>query len=201
MRGFELNSSPRSYSTTAAGLTDADGIKTNAVCPIADTVYNGAALNGAVQAAGFSFPRYPTVVTIANPATYNTTDPIAVTGTRGGVVVTVSLQLTAAGGGETIAGNTPLETVTSIAVPAQLLAAGGLAFGVVDMGPTAIVSAGVVEKSVPYRRVKAAGAGTLVLGYEDGGTDTTMCVAGQIEDVLAMRIYGTSTATPITAYL
>lgn len=200
MRGFELHSSPRTYTSTAALLTDTDGIKTAAAAPIAVTNYTGAALNGAVQAAGFVFPRYPTVTTTANAATYNTTDPILVTGTRGGVVVIVSLLLTAAGGGQTITGTTPLETVTNIRVPAQLQAAGGLAFGVVDLGPFADVKVNAVVGDVPYRAVKAGGVGTLVLGYADGGIDTLTCVEGAVEPVLAYRVYATSTATPITVY-
>jgi hypothetical protein len=200
MRGYELHSSPRPYTTTAAALTDAVGIKTDAAAPVALTVYNGAALNGAVHAAGFVFPRYPTVLTAVSAATYNTTDPILVLGTRGGVAVTVPLLLTAAGGGETITGTTPLETITSITVPIQLQAAGGLSFGVVDMGPFPQVLAGVIGEDMPYRRAKATAAGTLVFGFDDGTTDSTTCVAGGIEDVLFYRLYGTSTATPITVY-
>lgn len=201
MRGTELHSSPRCYSSTAAGLTDADGIKTNEAAPIALTTYSGAQLNGAVQADGFMFPRYPTVLTALSAATYNTTDPIVVTGTRGGVVCTVELLLTDANGDETIIGTTPLETVTSIAVPAQLLAAGGLSFGVVDLGPFPVVLGGAIVGDAPYRAAKAAAAGTLVFGFPDGTTDTTTCIAGAVENVLFTRLYGTSSATPITVYV
>jgi len=201
MRGNELHSSPRCYSSTAAGLTDTDGIKTVEQAPIALTTYSGAQLNGAVQVAGFEFPRYPSVTTTANAATYNTTDPIVVTGTRSGIVCTVDLLPLADGGGETIVGTAPLETVTSITVPAQLQAAGGLAFGVSGLGPFARVLGGAIVGNQPYRRAKAGSAGTLVLGFDDGTTDTTTCIAGAVEDVLFTSIGATSTATPITVYV
>ena len=201
MRGTETHSAPVAYATTAAGLTDADGVKTVAAAPIAATTYAGAALNGAVQAAGFEFPRYVTVTSTANAATYNTTDPIVVTGTRSGITFTAALQLTNAGGGETITSTIPFENVTSIAVPAQLQAAGGLAFGVVDMGCPLAAPAGVAGDPIPFRSVKVNGAGNLVVGWADGSTTTIPCLAGDREPVLAHRIYGTSTATPIVAYL
>lgn len=200
MRGTELHSSPRCYSSTAALLTDTDGIKTAEQAPIALTTYSGVDLNGAVHVAGFYFPRYPSVTTTASAATYNTTDPIVVTGTRGGIVCTVELLPTAAGGNETIVGTTPLETVTSIAVPAQLQAAGGLAFGVSGLGPFAEIVAGAIVGNEPYREAKAGGAGTLVLIFPDGTTDSPTCIAGEREPVLFEGIGATSTATPITVY-
>jgi hypothetical protein len=201
MRGTETHSSPKVVSTTAAGLTDADGIKASIVTAVVASNYVGAALDGAVQAAGFGFPRYPTVASTANAATYNTTDPIVVTGTRSGVVSAVSLMLTAAGGGETITGATPLDTVTAIDVPAQLLAAvGAFTFGVVDMGCRCEVNAGALGQEIPYREVKVGGAGNLVVGFGDATTCTIPCVADEREPILVHRIYGTSTTTPITVY-
>lgn len=200
MRGTELHSSPRCYTSTAALLTDTDGIKTNEVCPVAPTTYSGVALAGAVHVDGFYFPRYPSVTTAASAATYNTTDPIVVTGTRGGVVATVSLLLTDAGGDETIVGTTPLETVTSIAVPAQLQAAGGLSFGVWGIGPFARILGGVIVGNEPYRRAKACGAGTLIFIFDDASIDTTTCIAGAVERVLFAGISASSSADPITVY-
>lgn len=194
--------SPRSITTTAAGLDDADGIVLAlGATPVVLTNLTGAALDGAVQADGFGFPRYIVVVAAASAATYNTTDPILVTGTRGGLVTTVSLLLTAAGGDETIVSDNPLETVTNIRIPAQLGAGGDFTFGVTDLGPQLEVRAGVAGRDLPYRRVKAGGIGDLVLGYGDGTTDIVTCVAGAVEDVYAYRVYATSTATPITVYL
>ena len=200
MRGTELHSSPRCYTSTAALLTDTDGIKTDQAGALIPQSFSGAALDGTVHADGFYFPRYPSVTTAASVATYNTIDPIVVTGTRGGVVATVSLLLTDAGGDETIVGTTPLETVTSIAVPAQLQAAGGLSFGVSGIGPFAKVLAGAIVGNEPYRAAKACAAGTLVMIFPDATTDTTTCIAGAVEKVLFDGISASSTAGEITVY-
>lgn len=200
MRGTELHSSPRCYTSTAALLTDTDGIKTDQAGALIPQSFSGAALNGAVHVAGFYFPRYPSVTSTANAATYNTTDPIVVTGTRGGVVATVSLLLTAAGGNETIVGTTPLETIASIAVPAQLQAAGGLSFGVWGIGPFARVLGGAIVGNEPYRAAKACADGTLIFIFPDASIDTTTCIAGAVEKVLFDGISASSTATPITVY-
>lgn len=200
MRGHENICSPRVYSTTATGLTDADGVKTVAAAPIALTTYSGAALNGAVQTAGFNFPRFVTITTAVNAATYNTTDAILITGTRSGVVTTATVTPTNAAGGETLTTTTPFDTVTSVRVPAQLQAAGGISIGVIDMGCRCEVNAGALGGEIPYREVKVNGAGDLLVRFYDGTTETIPCLAGDRESILVHRIYGTSTATPIVVY-
>jgi hypothetical protein len=192
-----IHSSPRAYTSTAAGMTDADGIVTLLATQAVASVVNGAGLNGAVQAAGFQFPRYITVTTTVDAATYNTAEPIVVTGTRGGAVATVSLTLTAAGGGETITSATPLDSVTSIAIPAQLGAAGEFTFGVVDMGCPFDANGG----ETPFREVKVNGDGNLVVQFLDGSVVTVPCLTGDHETFIVRRIYGTSTCTPIVAYV
>lgn len=194
---------------TAAALADTDAFK--AATPTATTaaVYATTDLDGAlanpgpVEEAAMLVPRYPSVTSSTSAATYNTTDPIIFTGTRGGQVATVSLTLTQAGGNETViaaATDEPLDTLTSISVPAQLQEGGTIAFGFSGIGcrRTAVGSGASVERRMAF---KALADGYVECGYSDGITDVLPVKDGVLESVTPKRIYGPSNTTVgVTVY-
>lgn len=79
--------------------------------------------------------RTVTVTTTAAAAAYavGAGNPIVVTGMRGGTQITESLQLTNAGGGETIRGLKAFDQITEIDIPAQPGTTGHFQFGVGDL--------------------------------------------------------------------
>jgi hypothetical protein len=100
--------------------------------PTVITTYAGAALNGLVGGGTVNAARPVTVTTTAGSlATYNTTDPIVITGTlpTGQTGWTENLYLTLPLGGETISSGWNFASVQSIKVPAQLLTTGSWTFG------------------------------------------------------------------------
>src|SRR5574337_1095199 len=129
----DLYSSP-STSSFASTWVDADAIKTSVATVASAVSYSGAALNGAVGAGAITPTKTISVTSSVSAATYNTTDPIVITGTNErGEVITDSLLLTAAGGNETIGGKHAFKTVTKIDVPAQLGTGGAFTFGILDL--------------------------------------------------------------------
>lgn len=196
MLPYSGRSSPRTKTfATAAELADADAIKTLVATALTAQSYSGAALNGALANPGpavFDPPRFVSVTTTTDAATYNTTDPIVVTGTRNGEVVTESLVLTQAGGNETVIGDQPFDTVTQIDIPAQLTVNGEFTFGV----------SGVAERkpNQPYRQVRAIGAGNLHVGYAGGVEDTFAMADGEKDPILAERIYASGTTCGVKLY-
>lgn len=197
MDSASLQSSPRTILVALADLADADGLKTSIATALTAQVYSGAALNGALANPGPAVldappsgkgPRFFSVTTTTDAATYNTTDPIVVTGKYGGVAVTENILLTQAGGNETVLGNQPFDEVTSIAVPAQLTTDGAFTFGV-----SGVACKGPGGRQHPYRQVQAIGAGNLHVGYTGGFHDTIPMTDGQKETIEPVRIYADST--------
>jgi hypothetical protein len=186
---------------TAASLADADAFKTLiATDPAAAHTYSAADLNGALANPGpvtdlkMLVPRFPTVTTTADAATYNTTDPIVFTGTRGGLAATVSITLTQAGGGETLIGATPLDTLTSIHVPIQLQNIGEFTFGF--SGVAARKRNGMTQR-MPF---EAFADGIVKVGYEDGTTNSLTLVAHDVSPASPYRIYADTTAVGVIVY-
>lgn len=186
----------------AAALAVANAFKTLIATDNASAnTYTGAALNGALANPGpvteamMRVPRFPSVTTTVDAATYNTTDPIVFTGTRGGQAATVSILLTQAGGGETVIGTTPLDTLTSIYVPIQLTANGEFTFGF--SGLAARKSATGNTQRMPF---KGNADGIVNVGYEDGTTDLLPVTSGLIESASPYRIIAASTTVGITVY-
>lgn len=118
--------------TVASDNAAPAAIRLAGATPLAPTVYSGVALNGLVGGGTVNAARPVTVTTVAGSLpTFNTTDPIVITGTlpTGQTGWTESLYLTLPLGGETISGGWNLASVQSIAVPAQLLSTGSWTFG------------------------------------------------------------------------
>lgn len=182
----DLFPSPRCVTYTA--LADDDAIKTSIATVAAPATYSGGALNGAYGGT-FPLPQTVSVTTSSSVGSY-ILGAIVFTGTdQDGSVITESLTLTAVNGNETIKGTTAFATITSIVVPAQFDTSGTFKFGVFHL----------LLKS-PMRKIRASAAGNLVLGFQDGNTDTLPCTAGEQQSVLALKVLGT-TSIGFTVYL
>jgi hypothetical protein len=174
---------------TAAELADVDAFKTSVATATSAAVYSGATLNGAKANPGpvtdekMRVAAYPSVTSSAQASTYNTTDPIVWTGTRGGEVVTVETLLTDANGDETIVGASPLDTLVSIAVPAMLGASGALEFGF-----SGLAAPRRHDRTQPML-VMALAEGIVHVGYPDGVEDSFRLNAYQVAPLSAYRIY------------
>lgn len=198
MRPGSTGSSPRTYTfAAAADLADADGIKTLVATALTAASYDGADFNGALGAGPIAFapPRYPSVTTTADAATYNTTDPIVFTGTRGGRPATVEILLTQAGGNETVIATEPLDTLETIDVPAQLTVNGEFTFGW-----SGIACKKHADVEHPFRQVRAMGAGNLHVGYIGGAEDTFAMTDGEKDAIEVRRIYATNTTCGVKLY-
>jgi len=151
--------------------------------------------NFTAYAAGPNYPgRTVTVTTTAVASAYTTVSPIVVTGTApGGAVITENLQLTAAGGGQTIVGLKAFASVTQIVVPAQALATGNMSFGVQD-----------VVLTDPISKIRIGGAGALHIMNQDGTFDTipALLASEEIQAIAPGKLMGdaTTTATNITIF-
>jgi hypothetical protein len=203
---YDNGPSPRTVSfANGAALVDADGIKTLVATVATAASYTGAALNGAYANPGPAYPtpgthtglaQYPTVTTTSEtPDTYNITDPIVFTGTYGGEVATSSATLVAVKGGEAIIGDHPLDSVVSIAVPAQLGTAGEFTFGFTDLA--ARKANGIIY---PWRKVRAGGAGNVGLKFECQDVDTLAMLEGEKDDLLITRVVAATTNVAFRLY-
>ena len=91
---------------------------------------SGTELNG-VLGATLNPPRNVTITTRHDSSTYNTTNPIVVSGTDvTGAVISESRTLTQANGGETLSGLKVFASFTSFVFPAMLTENGGIRVGV-----------------------------------------------------------------------
>jgi hypothetical protein len=109
---------------------DADAIITSFATTTSPDTRSGAELNGIIGAGEMDPPRGITISTTSDAATYNTTDPIVITGTFQGAVQTAEITLTQANGNETIETGKTFSTITSVAFPAQLTTNGAFTVGV-----------------------------------------------------------------------
>jgi len=188
---------PAAYTRTIATgqLGDANGVKLSFATPIVATTYSAATLDGALAAPGpaalaVAVPFRVTVSTNASVGTYNTTDPIVVTGTdEDGAALVESIYLTAANGNETVSTTAGFLTVISVAFPAQVDALGLITIGSGDAWMQRV-----------SRLVRAGSIGNIVAMYDDGTTDTLPSQLAEKHDAFLTGLSSTSTAWPITLY-
>lgn len=136
MHPFPERSATRAVSFTTAELNDVDGIVAAFATSTSPVVKSGAGLNGAALDANKVLkpvPRAVTIKTSTSAATYNTTDPIVVKGKRGGAIITENIQLTQAGGNETVRGTKAFDSIIDITFPAQSGTGGAFEVGVGDV--------------------------------------------------------------------
>lgn len=134
--GVPINPPRRCKTYLAADLDDVNGIKTAVSTVASDVEYGAADFNGsAVANSGTSWAGYPRTVTISRSSATGsyTTDPIVLTGKRGGVDVTESLTPANANGGDILRGTQAWDAPPTIAIPAQVDTAGQFQIGVQDI--------------------------------------------------------------------
>lgn len=109
---------------------DDDAVIVEFATTASEDTRSGAELDGALGGT-LDPPRNITITTTADASTYNTTDPIVVSGTdAAGTSITENITLTNANGGETKTGLKVFATVTSVVFPAMLTTNGGIRVGV-----------------------------------------------------------------------
>jgi len=108
--------------------------------------------------------RTVTVTTSASVGTFNTANPIVITGVDVfGSTISENVLLTASGGGESITTKHAFVTVTEIDIPAQVDTNGTIAFATKDVQ---------LPRQCREIRVGTAGSGALHVGYD--GADGTI---------------------------
>lgn len=198
--------------STFSAIADPDGIKTSIATAITPQIYEGGALNGALAAAQ-PIARTVSVTSSAAAGAYVADSPVTFTGTNElGQLATETLRLTAANGGETIAGEQPFRTVTKIEVAAQADTDGALTFGFQDLATS--------DDRAAILGFRAGAQGSVDVVYRDGSADSIPMLEGErLElafagfgaayrhtgpevdfrlEVAAIR--GTSTALPLTVF-
>lgn len=181
----------------AAALNVVAGIKASVATAVTPQSYSGVALDGSMLTAsgGIKYcSRSVTVTSAAQVGAYSTAAPIVITGVRKGVVVTESISLTAANGGETVRGTQAFDMITQIDVPAMASTAGHLQFGVGDLcGP-----AGNVQVCDWFR---PDADGFVRCRFDaNGDRDDSLPVKAQaIEEVAPLRILTDQSLTNPTA--
>jgi hypothetical protein len=177
-----LEASPKTKTITTP-LADDDAIKTSIATSTSVATYTGGAINGALAANQAPLAWTLTVTTSTHASTYNTVDPIVITGLDvEGNTITESLTLTAANGNETVSGTKAFSKVTQIVVPAQTDALGTFKFGVKDL------------VLVGCRQIRCTAGAILKVGFEDGTTDTwPAALDGERFDVDVKKIFSTGT--------
>lgn len=156
--------SRRTKSYAAADVADADGVKTSFATATDAVALTAADWNGVAIAVttGILNPARTITVTLSNNANQFSTEPIVLTGTRNGVVVTASLTPANDDGNVTLATSQPFDTLTGVALPAMGGTGGTITIGVRDI---------CAPKGDVFSGVELAAAGVLNVSY--GGTDTT----------------------------
>jgi hypothetical protein len=197
-------------SFTAAALVDADAIKTSIATSLTAVAYSGAQLNGASASEGTATPAhgmaaYPTAALSSQTGAYTNGSTITWTGSYRGKTVTRTGTITNANGGQTVTGDGPLETCTSVTVAAQAATNGLLEFGWNDAVPP-----GVLTPQLPlstnqndlrtWLKIVATSTGNIRVGYAGGREDTVPMVAGQELNSAVTRIYASSTTANMTVH-
>jgi hypothetical protein len=192
----------RTMTLAAADLADPDGIKTTVSTSLTAVSYSGAALNGALVFSNVAEPRFGGFLELASFPTATLSNTVGAffaaskvrwIGTYGGVAVTREASISTANGNETITGDGPMDTVTSVTVEAQQDTDGTFTFGFSGACPRR------ANGRVRSWWLVGGGAGNIVAGYANGQSDTLVSAAGREHPVLVSRILAT-TAVPVTIY-
>lgn len=171
-------------------IPNATAIKTSVATSTGAVDYTGVALNGSTGGTAMSVPRTLTVTTSAHTASYNVGSKYVVIGLdANGTRQTENFVITAANGGETLAGSKVWTQVTEITGEAQVDALGAITVGVRDIVPG-------YPSALDRVRVGTGTNGNLKVGYNDGSTDTFGNLnAGEYLDAAPSIIYGDSNTT------
>lgn len=185
----------RTKSYAAAELQDADGVKTSfatSTDPVALTEadWNGAVLNAS---ATLDLPR---TITISRSAAANqySTDPIVLTGTRGGRTVTESLVPANDDGNDILRGTQAFDALTSVSIPAQAGTGGAFTIGVQDI---------CAPYGDRFGGVQLHADGTLNVQYGEEASATTDAIPFTVAtrdfaEIAASRILTSAALSPAT---
>lgn len=180
------------YPLKTASITTiavANAIKTSIATSASPATYT--TFNGSLGGGPYTLTRNVSVTSSSHTGSYTTASPIVFTGTDiNGNVITDSLSLTSADGGETIYGVKAFKTITKIQVPAQTDTSGAFTFGLYNAYVTDYVYG-----------VLCGGAGNLHVTYGDGTVDTVPFSAGQSLIMSPVKIWGDSTATNVSVVI
>lgn len=182
----------RSFSVAAAAqFKDADGIKTSVATAATAQSYTGGALNGTLNLSGASdCASIPCFSSTSNAGSYVNGSAIVFVGTYGGQSVERTALITGTDGGQTeVVADGPLDvgSVTQIRVAAQVNTGGQFTFGFTGLLPKKTAQGHFREW-----RIVARAAGSAVVGYQNGGTDTLVMIASEVHPVPVARIYATT---------
>lgn len=188
----------RSVTFASAELADVDGLlgataSDDAPVELGPADFSGAAVNDG----GASWVKLPRTITVSRSSSAGSysTDPIVLTGRRGGATVTEELTPADADGDDVLRGSQLFDAPPTIAIPAQVDASGSFQFGVGDIGtPSGDMTVGV----------KAHTAGTVHLEYIGGQVDALVAAAHLREDVAAAKVLtgpSQTTGIAVTVYL
>ncbi len=196
-----------------ANLADDDAVKTAIATNVAAQVYIGAALNGALVGVNWRLPRGVSITTSASGATYNTTDPITLTGTDWyGTALVEEITLTLAGGNEELVSLAGFMSITQINTPVQLGGGGQFEFGVRDLVLTQ--QSDRRRKVIIGRQIRHGSDGDILIGLEgdtfpadptviDSRRELVTGLEGEHHDAYIVRLYGVAitTSDPVTVYV
>lgn len=173
----------RTKSYPAALVHDVDGVKTTFATVAGPVTLVPADFNGAQVLAGgvLDLPRTVTV-TRSNNANQFSTNPIVVTGRRGGDVVVESIAQPNDDGNDELRGTQLFDAIASIAIPTNGGTGGTLQIGVQDIGCPA---------GSTFLGVKLHADGPLNVQYGEragANTDSIPCLAHSIERCAAKRV-------------
>lgn len=148
----------------ASDRADPDGLKTSIATSTSAQSYSGAALNGALVGTTFDPPRRVIATMSAQAGAYSTAAGVVFTGTdKNGDALSATLTPTTTGGGATLQsrGWERFATITSIATPAQTLAAGAWTFGVGPSDDDLLDMGSLVRRHAGLMGLNMSRAGTL----------------------------------------
>jgi len=198
--GIPTHPARRTVTITDAELDDTDGLvsgvagKTQPI-ELGPADYNGDAVvvdgDGKGTAWAGPLPRAITISRADKVGAYKT-DPIIVTGMRGGRVVTEELVPEDADGDDIIRGEQIFDYPPTILIPAQASDEGSFDVGVGDVGTPGA--------EATFVGGKLHEAGSLSVGYMGGHEDTIPVEAKVREHIAPVRVLAT-TAKTITVYL
>jgi len=160
-----MNGARRTKTYASGELNVATGVLTSvATLTTAQSLTDGDLDGGSVLSGGIlDLPRSLTV-TLSNTTGAFTTDPIVVTGRRGGVVTSANFTPSDADGNETLANAQAFDMISTVDIPAQVLT-------------TATVQVGVRDICAPaksrFSGIELAAAGTLNVQYSDDSASNT----------------------------
>lgn len=184
----------RTFSFAASAVTDADGVLTaRATLTTAESLTAGD-LNGAVMLAGGALaPSRSLTITRALATGAYTTDPVVITGRRGGSVQTFTYTPPDADGGDTAHSGVLFDALSAVAFPAQQTTGGSWTVGTRDLA---------AQAGEKLRGFKLVAAGLVTVAYDEAATLVdTLDADTSLYEVAPMRIAAEELTVGLTVFV